>query len=211
MIVEIVGPPAAGKSTVTTFLKDELKRPIVEKGDRITGEWPRFQDEYPLAWEEYAAQHYTYTPDFGKDNAEFRTIVMQKSLERFKLFMRYRNFDGLFLWNRGITQVPIDAGMFSNKYSAYWYKSLCADFPRPDLVVHVFVPEHVGWERYIARKAYRRSKRKGNKFSAPMLREKYHERWQRFQKLIEPDVVLDNTKTVLGTDRWEGLVRHLDN
>lgn len=212
MIVELVGPPASGKSTVTTFLRQALRNPVKDKGVKRTGKWEDFAYAYPLTWTDYQAQHKTYTPDFSpEDNAAFRKLVMEKSLERMGLYMQFRDSKELFLWNRGITQIPIDAGMFSSRYNRDRYRDLCGLFPKPDVVVHVFVPGHIGWERYLKRKHHRHRRHGGKaKYSAIMTEEKYHERWKRFQELVEADVILDNTVEVRGSGDWDRLVRRID-
>lgn len=216
MITEIIGAPAAGKSTITKLLAEATgKRVLNNIKLRHDREWKEGAMIWPTAWGLYIAQHATYQPDPTPEGDEkIRQIVLQKTKQRIEVYLSTYDDSEMFLWNKGILQVPIDAGMHSNIERLTPFYAILSLWPRPDIIVEVRVPQHIGWERYRARKLHRHRRARSRQYPG-MTAEQYHQRHNKFNLLVDyirdgaHIISLDNTEDVTKTDEWKALIKRL--
>ena len=227
MIVEVIGAPAAGKSSVTALIAKALdSRLVIQKNSKAMRNLPQkswgdfllANRDGEYAWQTYEYLHKWYVPDPSPEGDKVMADrVKEKTKERIGLYMTTKDFCGIFLWNRGITQVPIDEAMYCSRKSRVDYELFHALqwlFPKADLVVDVTVPCEEGWRRYKIRKAYKQSRRSLSKQYPGMTKDQYIQRYEIFLHMasrLDNRVMLDNAKNVQNDPNWGLLIKKIND
>lgn len=223
MIVDVIGLPAAGKTTVTRVLENEFPEAWTKYNKKVKAQLePRhleaFKEAYPEAWKQYNTKilgHNIGAPlpegvDFWRDRAE------KKHHDEMKLYMLLEeNPEQLLIWNKGFTQLPVDLHM----YSSHPYRQIKAQnfqkvWPPSELVVVVKVSHQVGWDRYIARKEYRMSRRARSLLYPPWPEEVYMKRasiWSNMD-MDNQGIQLDNEHPIeklQQSTEWKEVLRRI--
>lgn len=195
-IVEIMGMPASGKTAIHKLLQEEAG-PFPEKYQKwaqkkmknpnLQGEW---EEQYPGTWEMYLDALSRFTIDYAPEPPEvWRRKAFEKHCEAMSLHLALQDFEGTFLWNKGVTQSPLELFMTTNhEFDQTKAENIILGWPVSDIVIEIVVEKERVRQRYRDRRNYRMA-RPGKKGARSRLYrgwtdEQYRERYDVWMRMI---------------------------